>query len=488
MAKKNKSTKNANLKTYFSNLKIMDIISLILLVASILLGGYVSYQINRYFRISYAIVCFILVFLIESLSFVLMLKGKRKSGLIINIIITLLLSMASFGAYRVSNFTAKVFDNSETETVMVVALKDSNLEAESDFKDKVIGFAKMDGSSTNSFAEEMLTTNSKTGYVKKETTNYKELYDMLLSGDVDMMIYTNQTRQVLLDEDIDSWSNVKVVLELDREMEPVVSKEIDITKDPFNIYISGVDLTSKNINDKGSSDVNIIMTVNPQTKKVIMQTIPRDSWAPLTCENGNHTKLTYGGAWGGINCSIDTIEQMFDIEINYYAKINFQGVVDLVDALGGITVNSDAAFCSSPGSSDCFALGPNTLNGARALTFSRIRKVFSDGDIARGRHQMEVINAVIRKFSEEPSMSHLNSLLGAVENNFTTNLSEDDIGKALELFMSMKNELSNIESYTMKGNMIWRDDEVTTDYLYYFFPNDGEIELVKSRISYIMGM
>lgn len=488
MAKKIKSTKNSNFKKYFSNLKIMDIISLILLIASILLGGYVSYQINRYFRISYAIVCFLLVFLIESLSFVLMMKGKRKSGLIINIIITLLLSIASFGAYRVSNFTAKVFDNSETETVMVVALKDSNLEAESDFKDKAIGFAKMDGSSTNSFAEEMLTNNSKTGYVKKETTNYKELYDMLLSGDVDMMIYTNQTRQVLLDEDIDSWSNVKVVLELDREMEPVVSKEIDITKDPFNIYISGVDLTSKNINDKGSSDVNIIMTVNPQTKKVIMQTIPRDSWAPLTCENGNHTKLTYGGAWGGINCSIDTIEQMFDIEINYYAKINFQGVVDLVDALGGITVNSDAAFCSSPGSSDCFALGPNTLNGARALTFSRIRKVFSDGDIARGRHQMEVINAVIRKFSEEPSMSHLNSLLGAVENNFTTNLSEDDIGKALELFMSMKSELSNIESYTMKGNMIWRDDEVTTDYLYYFFPNDGEIELVKNRIGYIMGM
>lgn len=465
--------------------KVLDVLNYLLLLLTTGMIIYIAFQINRYFKVSYTMIFVVTAFVLLLLVLLLVLKKKQKIGLAMNVVLAIIMGIGCLGSYKISGFTNKVFDNSESETVMIVALKESYIDNTTSFEGKKIAFVTSDGS-INSYVVEQIGQHNKTGIERVDYASHKEAYEGLENGDVELMVYTSLTRQKLLEEDIDSWNHVKVVMEFNREMAPVESKTIDITKDPFNIYISGVDLTSKNINEKGSSDVNIIMTVNPQSKKVIMQTIPRDSWTPLPCEDNNHTKLTYAGAYGGIDCSIKAIEAMYDIEINYYAKINFQGVVDLVDALGGITVNSDVAFCTSPGSGDCFNAGPNTLNGARALTFSRIRKVFSEGDIARGRHQMEVINAVIRKFSDEPTMSHLNSLLGAVENNFTTNLSEGDIGKALELFMSMKSELSNIQSYTMEGNMIWQTDEVSFEYLYYFYPNEGQMGLFQQRIKEVM--
>ena len=270
------------------------------------------------------------------------------------------------------------------------------------------------------------------------------------------------------------------------------SKAVDISKDPFNVFISGVDLTSRGINEKGSSDVNIILTVNPQTKKMIMQTIPRDSWVPVTCMNDRHTKLTYAGSYGGIDCSIQTIEEEYGITINYYAKINFQGVIDLVDALGGIMVNSDVGFCESHpfegyGVRDyCYYAGENYVNGIEALMFSRIRRVFSDGDIERGRHQMALVEGVMNKFLEEPTMEHINGLLLAVQNNFTTNLEENDMGKALELFLKMQDQINSIDTFTMKGELIWINDEISGEYLYYFYPHDGEIVKFQQRIHDVM--
>lgn len=478
------------LKEMFTKPTKLDLISLLLMAVNVLLSGYVSYQINRYFSMTYALIFFVVMLLILGITLLVLVK-KRKVGLGINIIVLVMMIIASALLLRISGFADRVFDNSESETVMIVAKKESSLSETSDFKDQKIAFVKSD-KDTNVFAEEMLKEEKKTGYTKTEYQTYKEAYDALLNDQVNMMVYTAYAKQRMEEEEIDSWSHVKVLLQKNREMKAVESKTVDITKDPFNVLISGVDLTSHGINEKGSSDVNIILTVNPSTKKMIMQTIPRDSWAPLTCKSGNHTKLTYAGAYGGVECSISTIEEMYDIEINYYAKINFKGVIDLVDALGGVSVNSDVSFCEAHPLDGyetrdyCYYAGENTLNGVEALMFSRIRKVFADGDLERGKHQMEVVNAVVRKFKEEPTLDHMNGLLGAVEKNFTTNLNEDDIGKALTLFTNMGDQLNQIESYTMQGQMIWETDEVSGEYLYYFFPNDGQAEQFQQRIKDII--
>lgn len=457
-----------------------------LLILSILMSWFVTYRIYSYFSWGYALLFFFIAHVILTGIFFLS-KKKRKIGMGINIGFSIIFLILSLVMVKLNDFTDQIFDNSESEMVMLVAKKDSPITEKDDFKDKKIAFIKSDGD-TNTFAKEMLSEAKKEAYEENVYVTYKEAYEALMSKDIDMMIYTSFTKQRLAEDDIQSWEEVKVVMQKSRALKAVESKDVDISKDPFNIYISGVDLTSYSINEKGSSDVNIIMTVNPQTEKIIMQTIPRDTWAGLTCSNGEHTKLTYAGAYGGIDCSINTIEELIGIDINYYAKINFQGVIDLVDALGGITVNSDVSFCEAHAvegygvKNYCYNAGVNTLEGVDALMFSRIRKVFADGDVERGRHQMEVVNAVIRKFSESPSLGNINALLGAVENNFTTNLQEDDIGKGLELFLGMKDQLTNIETVTMEGELVWNTDEVTNEYLYYFIPDDGQVELVRQRI------
>lgn len=482
--------KKSFITKYWMQANGVDFSFMVLLVISELLNVYFSFQIMRYIKATAAIWSFLLITLLL-IGCLLLTAKKRKFGLFCNGMMAVLLLFGSVAAYRSARFSNKVFDNTESETVMIVAKKDAAIEADDDFTDKKLASVKFEAE-INKLGEILLADKGKQGYITQEFTSYQDAYDSLMKGKSDIMIYTLQMEQRLAEADIHSNENIKILFERKRERKAVKAKAVDITKDSFNVLVSGVDLTSKNINEKGSSDVNILLTVNPKTKKMIMQTIPRDSWAPLTCSDNLHTKLTYAGAYGGIDCSINTIEKMYGITVNYYLKINFQGVMDLVDAIGGITVNNDIAFCTpykdryDTERETCFHVGENRLDGAQALIYARVRKLFSDGDIERGRHQMEVINGIIREFKQAPSMGKINSLLGAVENNFTTNLSESEIIDAFQLFMSMKDHIDDIPTYTMEGEMLWNNDEITNEYLYYFYPKDGQVDLLKARIHDIM--
>lgn len=455
-----------------------------------LMNMYISIQIFRYAEISYALIFFVVLSIMIGGIFSILLKYE-KFAITIALLLSVFLTFGSVVFYRISCFTNTVFHGAESETVMIVSRKDSSLESSSDFMGLRIAFVKSDAP-TNLLAEYVLKKEGKTNYEKIEYQTYQEAYTHLMDQTVDLMIYTFQARDMLEEVNLDSWRNVKVILEGKKELESVESKGVDIARQPFNVLISGVDQSSSGINEKGNSDVNIILSVNPNTKRIIMQTIPRDSWAPLSCYDDKHTKLTYAGRNGGINCSIKTIEKMYDITIHYFAKINFQGVVDLVDAFGGITINNNIPFCTSYQDrydikrEVCFEVGENKVDGAQALIYSRVRKIFSDGDIERGRHQMEVINGVIREFQKAPTKINLNRLLETIEDNFSTNFDENDIGKALKLLMNMQHELENIETFTMEGEMLWDTDEITNEYLYYFYPYDGQVELFRERIQNVM--
>lgn len=473
-------------KKFVQHTDLWDRVFLAVLLLCESMTFYISSQIMRYTRFIYALGIF-LVLTIAVLAIFWVMTKKKCIGYLGSGILALLLAIGSFGAYRLAAFSSQVFNNIETETVMIVTAKDSKLTPSSDFAEKKIAVIEFDVE-INGFAREILLEEKKIGYQEVAYSSYKEAYADMQAGRIDMMVYDIQIQKNLEEEGIDSKSYIKVLFKKTFRREAVKSKAVDITKDPFNVYISGVDLSSHGINEKGNSDVNIILTVNPQTKKMIMQTIPRDSWTPIACMNDRHSKLTYAGVYGGIDCSIQTIEKTYGITINYYAKINFQGVIDLVDAMGGVTVISDVGFCESHPFEDfgvrdyCFTAGANEVDGINALMFSRIRRVFSEGDIERGRHQMALVEAVMNKFVQEPTMDHINGLLVTVQNNFTTNLAESDVGKALQLFIKLQDHIQNIEMYTMKGEMIWDDDEIRNEHLYYFYPNDGEIAAFQQRI------
>lgn len=486
----NLPSQRVSIKDYFRHSDQWDRIFLIVLLLCEVMNIYISLQVLRYIRSIYAMSIFLVLTLLIMVIFWIMMK-KKRIGYCCSGGLTLLLVIGSYGAYRLAVFSSQVFNNIETETVMIVTAKDSKLTRAYDFTNRKMAMVEYD-EELNGFAREILQEEEKSGYQEINYSSYKEAYMDMQEGKIDLMVYDAQIQKTLEEDKIDSEAHIKVLFEKTFEREAVKSKAVDISKDPFNVFISGVDLTSRGINEKGSSDVNIILTVNPQTKKMIMQTIPRDSWVPVTCMNDRHTKLTYAGSYGGIDCSIQTIEEEYGITINYYAKINFQGVIDLVDALGGIMVNSDVGFCESHpfegyGVRDyCYYAGENYVNGIEALMFSRIRRVFSDGDIERGRHQMALVEGVMNKFLEEPTMEHINGLLLAVQNNFTTNLEENDMGKALELFLKMQDQINSIDTFTMKGELIWINDEISGEYLYYFYPHDGEIVKFQQRIHDVM--
>ena len=227
-----------------------------------------------------------------------------------------------------------------------------------------------------------------------------------------------------------------------------------ITKQPFVIYCSGSDERDSDINAKSRSDVNILAVVNPKTRQILLINTPRDYYLPLDF-NGELDKLTHAGLYG-VQESMAVLDNLYGTKTSYYGRINFWGLIDIVDALGGIDVYSDIAFTTNtmdiPNSyggyesrSFSFDEGWNHLDGAEALGFSRERYSFSDGDNQRGKNQMKVIQAIIEKATSPSVLAKYQDLLKAVSDNFITNISYDQISSLVQ--MMQKNGASwNIQT------------------------------------------
>lgn len=200
----------------------------------------------------------------------------------------------------------------------------------------------------------------------------------------------------------------------------------NVTKECFNVYISGID-TEGDVTAKSRSDVNIIMSINPVTHQVLLLSTPRDYYVPLSIFNGVKDKLTHAGNYG-INVSMDTLEMLYDIKLDYFIRLNFTGFVDIIDALGGIDVVSDYSF-STHGYSYSEGLNSN-LSGIQALWFARERHAFAEGDKQRGRDQMKVIEAVIKKAQSSALLNNYDEIFANISKSFQTNMPKKDI-KAL---------------------------------------------------------
>ena len=210
---------------------------------------------------------------------------------------------------------------------------------------------------------------------------------------------------------------------IESEVEELV--DTDVTTKPFNVYISGIDVYGK-IGQTSRSDVNIILTVNTRTKQILMVSTPRDYFVPLSISNGVPDKLTHAGIYG-VNVSMDTLNMLYDININYYFRLNFAGFEKIIDALGGITVNSDYEFDSQNTKGYHFNKGENHLNGEQALVFTRERYAFKEGDRQRGRDQMAVIQGVVDKATQPAFLKNYLSVMDSLDGCFETNVPYDII-------------------------------------------------------------
>ena len=222
----------------------------------------------------------------------------------------------------------------------------------------------------------------------------------------------------------------------------------DITKDPFVVYLSGSDTRSQSL-ETSNSDVNILVVVNPVSKQILLLNTPRDYYIPNPAGGGDLDKLTHCGMYG-IDNSIDALADLYDVVVNYYAQINFTGFKTLIDAVGGVTVESEIAFTTHE-DHIYIEQGVNKLNGEQALSFVRERYAFASGDNQRGLNQMKVLSAVIEKLSAGRIITHYNSILSSLQGMFLTSVSGDEISSLVKMQLDDGAEW-NIKSFAVTGN------------------------------------
>lgn len=255
---------------------------------------------------------------------------------------------------------------------------------------------------------------------------------------------------------------------------------VDVTKDPFVVYCSGIDARSSNINITSRSDVNILAVVNPTTRQILLVNTPRDYYLPLA-RNGQLDKLTHAGIYG-TGESMQTLDNLYGTHTSFYMRVNFAGLTKIVDALGGVDVYSTKTF--SMGGYD-FTEGVNHLNGEAALCFSRERYAFADGDNQRGKNQMAVIQAIISKASSPAVLKNYQTLLSSLSDAFLTSLSYDDIAALVQ--MQLKDMSGwHVTSYAVSGSGDTSYCYALGDAAWVMRPNMDTVNTAKELIRQVM--
>lgn len=332
----------------------------------------------------------------------------------------------------------------------IVVLKDSDYKKIEDLKKETIGLLD---TTESDYKEAIKELKKKVDYESENYSNNDDLRDNLLDEEVEAILIEQSGDNILREEDEEYQERTKVIYTVEVKIEVEdISKKVDITETPFNIYITGID-TYGSISTASRSDVNIVVSVNPKTNKVMITSIPRDYYVKLHSKKEND-KLTHAGIYG-VNESVTTIEDLLNIDINYYVKVNFTSLIDIVDAIDGITVNSNYDFKTGVYDSNTrpysFKKGKNELNGKEALAFSRERKAFVGGDRIRNENQQLVLKAIADKVLSPSILTKYNNLLSSLDDAFVTNMDDDQIKNFIKKQLD-KNKKWDIDNYVLEGS------------------------------------
>lgn len=388
---------------------------------------------------------------------------KKHITIAITTAITIILAIVfSFANYYISMVYTSISNIGEKEyityTTNLVVLNDTEINENS-----ILGMINnSDDIEGNKLAKELI---EKEELTKNEVTEYSSYYEMisdLLNKEVDG-IFLSSNYLTIFGGDFEGLENTSVAYSYSKEMENqdttlTSNKKLD---EPFTILLMGVDSETDGLNANAAfnGDTLMLITFNPHTLNATMFSIPRDTYVPIACNNNRHAKINSSAAYG-TSCVIDTVEQLTDITIDYYVKINFKGVVDLVDALGGIEVDIEAPdfnynhgvncggkFCEQNSDRNTSASGMiyldpglQTINGEAALAYARCRHLYLQSDIDRNRHQQQVVEAIAKKASSMENLTNLEDILNSITKNITTNMSTEQI---LSFYDVLKSMISN---------------------------------------------
>lgn len=438
----------------------------------------------------YTMVLIGVVALLALISFLLMKPsktiGKGKIRNIIGKVISLLLSVfLMVGSLYIAQGNS-VLDsisgaNTKTTRISLVVMDDSEYHAVSDLKNQTIEANLDDEDNAKYMTEAIEALNKEESSIKVENvSSYSDMANDLYNENTEA-IYINEANYGMLEEEHETFrSDTRVIWSYDIvEQTEDISKNVNVTKEAFTIFISGIDTTGP-VSTVSRSDVNMLVTVNPTTKQILMTSIPRDYYVTLA-NRGEKDKLTHAGL-GGVENSVETIENFMDIDINYYARVNFTSLIEMVDALGGITVYSPVSFTTRHGGYQVHE-GYNEMNGEQALGFVRERYGLAGGDNDRVKNQQRVLTGMLQKAMSPAILTNYTSVLSSIEGSFETNMSSGEITSLIKMQL---NDMASWDIYQVQlsgtGQMMTGGSYMPNNRLYYMIPDESSINECSSLI------
>ncbi len=315
------------------------------------------------------------------------------------------------------------------------------------------------------------------------------LVDALRDGEIDALICNEALMALFLEDDVDfnEWATKVKEIGIETQNESIVV-EADVVSEPFIVFIAGLDSYDQDEwRDDYRTDANILACVDPVEKKILLINTPRDYYVPLRGRNYAMDKLTHASVYG-VEWSVETLEKLYDIEINYYVRTNIFSLIKIVDALGGITVHSDYQFyCANGiGGYHQFYVGDNEIDGAAALCFIREREQFENGDRQRGIHQEECIRAIVKKACSPAIVAHFSDVLKVVTESVRTNIGQREINAIVKMQLADMASWS-FESYSVDGYgafapcYVWGEGE-----LYVMKPDYDTVKEAREKLSEFM--
>ncbi len=402
-------------------------------------------------------------------------------GIVLSIILSILQAIGIVYMLKADKLMADVGGaNYKTDNMIVVVKKDnpaSNLMDASMYRFGTQ--TSVDQKNTQIMVDNINTSLGREVKIEQYGT-VQELANALLEGRVDAAIY-NQALDGLITDAIEDYSDqVRVLYQYGIETE-IEQENVDV-EEPFNVYISGIDVSGP-VATNSRSDVNIIMTVNPNTKKILLTTTPRDYYVQIPDISGEQRdKLTHAGIYG-VDASMRTLEQLYGIDISYYARVNFSSLVKIVDTLGGVDVDSDFEFDAL---GYHFQKGMNHLDGKQALAFSRERYSFEDGDNQRGKDQQKVLTAILNKAMSPAILSNASALIADVSDSVQTNMTQEEMAKFIKMQLN-DGAGWTIESQAASGNGDTQACYSSGDQpLYVMWPDEAVVQSISAKMNEIL--
>lgn len=302
---------------------------------------------------------------------------------------------------------------------------------------------------------------SETGKTIKPTeyTNWSNLVNALYDNkNIQAIVINHSMMSIISQEFPDFEDSIKIIKTYEyKEKVELDASNVNVKRDPFIIYVSGIssdDGEDTKLASKALSDVNILAVINPETKQVLLVTTPRDSYIKISNSSGvtGYDKLAHAGSYG-VDKSIEALENLYGINIDYYVKINFAGSQAVIDALGGITIESEIEFTNGWEAAPVsyhFVQGANECDGEKAIAFARERKAFAAGDFQRGRNQTAVIKGIIQKATSPAILTRYSAVMDTVSDMFLTNIPSSAISDLVKLQLSNSTPW-NIQTYSISG-------------------------------------